>query len=61
MRFPSRHPFVFGVGLTALKTGGADLFVQNYVERCETPDLRRTAVFLTFGVFYLGTVRYGTV
>ena len=55
---PTKYPFIFGVTLTAIKTGGVDLFVQKHVEKAETIDWRRTGLFLTFGVTYLGAWQY---
>ena len=59
--FPLRHPFAFAIGVTTVKTGAADLFVQTYVEkrrRLEDIDWRRNLVFLSFGVTYMGAWQY---
>jgi len=55
---PARHPFMFAIGVTTVKTGTADLFVQKYVEKREEVDWRRNMVFLTFGVTYMGAWQY---
>ena len=55
---PSRRPFGFGVGISSLKTGAADLFTQRWVEGRDEVDTRRLAVFLTWGAVYLGGVHY---
>jgi hypothetical protein len=56
LTFPTRHPFIFGVGLTAAKTGTVDLLVQKYVEDAKVIDWRRTSIFTIFGMTYLGSV-----
>lgn len=53
-----KHPFLFSVSLTAVKTVLVDLSVQKYVERRETIDWRRAGVFLSFGTIYLGAWQY---
>ena len=58
LSFPSRHPFVFGVSLTAVKTGTVDLLVQKYAEKREQIDWCRNAVFVTFGITYMGAWQY---
>lgn len=58
LSFPRRHAFVFGVGLTAVKTGTVDLLVQKYVEKKAVVDWRRSLVFVTFGMSYLGAWQY---
>lgn len=55
---PARYPFAFGVGISTCKTGAADYITQIYVERRETIDRRRSAVFLLWGAAYLGGVQY---
>jgi hypothetical protein len=56
--FGARHPFIFGVGLTAAKTAGVDVAVQSLAEKKSAIDWRRTSIFLTFGVVYLGAWQY---
>ena len=48
---------MFGACFTCMKTAGADLFVQTYVEKKEWEDVdfRRTATFAVFGFGYMGT------
>lgn len=60
LRLARKAPFAFGVGYSCLKTGGCDLLVQKMVEKRENKDLdwRRTAMFASFGFFYLGGVQY---
>lgn len=58
LSFPKRRPFIFGVSLTAFKTGAVDVLVQKYVEKKETIDTRRTFIFTTFGLTYLGAWQY---
>ena len=57
-RLGQRHPFLFGVAVSALKTSGSDLMAQSFVERREQLDLRRNLVFFTWGLLYLGGVQY---
>mmetsp|Transcript_23791 Transcript_23791/g.35996 ORF Transcript_23791/g.35996 Transcript_23791/m.35996 type:complete len:425 (+) Transcript_23791:288-1562(+) len=57
--FPARNPFIFGVGVSCVKTSFSDLLVQKVVERRETIDWKRNAAFGCFGFFYLGMVQYG--
>lgn len=56
--FPKLHPFIFGVSVTAIKTGSVDIFVQKYIEGAENIDWRRTSIFTTFGITYLGAWQY---
>jgi len=58
LSFPKAHPFAFGVIVTAAKTSAVDAAVQKYVEKKEQIDWRRNAVFLSFGVTYLGVWQY---
>jgi hypothetical protein len=58
LSIPVRHPFIFGVSVTAIKTGTVDVFVQKYIEKAEKLDVRRTTIFTTFGVLYLGAWQY---
>ena len=55
---PARFPLAFGVGISAAKTGLADYIAQTHLEKRERLDLRRSAVFLAWGAFYLGGVQY---
>eukprot|EP00511_Aplanochytrium_stocchinoi_P007611 CAMPEP_0204850590 /NCGR_PEP_ID=MMETSP1347-20130617/8439_1 /ASSEMBLY_ACC=CAM_ASM_000690 /TAXON_ID=215587 /ORGANISM="Aplanochytrium stocchinoi, Strain GSBS06" /LENGTH=231 /DNA_ID=CAMNT_0051993673 /DNA_START=303 /DNA_END=998 /DNA_ORIENTATION=- len=59
-RIPARHPFAFGVGFTVVKTAAADMVVQSFVEgkALEAIDYRRTAIFSSFGLVYLGAWQY---
>eukprot|EP00452_MALV-II_sp_L67-6_P000149 gene149-152_t len=54
-----RHPFLFGVVVSSAKTGAADVVVQRYVERKDTLDYRRVALFGAWGAGWLGGVQYG--
>ena len=58
--FSKRHPVVFGSVLAALKTGGADYFVQRCFEERDHADVQwaRVAAFTLFGAGYLGCVQY---
>lgn len=56
--FPARHPLLFGVSITAIKTGGVDILVQKYVEKADKLDVRRTCSFTAFGVLFLGMWQY---
>lgn len=60
LRLAKSRPFAFGVGYSCFKTGGCDLLVQKVIEKRENKDLdwRRTAMFASFGCFYLGGVQY---
>ena len=57
---PKNHPLMFGACFTCMKTAGADLFVQTYVEKKEWEDVdfRRTATFAVFGFGYMGVCQY---
>jgi len=59
-RFPKTSPFVFGVGLSTVKTGGADVLVQSQVEGVplDAIDWRRTSVFAAFGCVFCGAWQY---
>eukprot|EP00808_Paulinella_micropora_P027953 g67444.t1 len=57
-RFPVRHPFIFGVGVSTFKTGSVDVLVQRYVEDKEQIDWRRAGVFTMFGFCFCGTWQY---
>ena len=55
--FARRFPFTFGVGVSAFKTGAADVLAQR-MEGKEQLDRRRTAIFLLWNALYLGGVQY---
>ena len=57
---PKNHPLMFGACFTCMKTAGADIFVQTYVEKKEWEDVdwRRTATFAVFGFGYMGIAQY---
>jgi len=56
--FGRRNPYLFGVGVSSLKTCSADLVAQKVVERREHVDWRRNLVFFCWGTFYLGCFQY---
>jgi hypothetical protein len=60
LNIPKKHPFVFGVGITALKTGGMDVIVQTMVEGKKISDIdtRRMWTFLLFGALFNGVWQY---
>lgn len=55
---PRHQPFAFGVGVSAAKTVTADAMAQFQLEQRDTLDLRRSAIFFTWGALYLGGVQY---
>ena len=55
---PITYPFVFGVGVSTIKTSASDLLVQKVVENKKEIDWKRNLAFCTFGCFYLGGVQY---
>jgi hypothetical protein len=59
-RMPMRYPFFFGVGLSTVKNGGADVLVQSQVEGVPLGaiDWRRTSVFAAFGCVFCGAWQY---
>eukprot|EP00439_Symbiodinium_sp_Y106_P023927 s2608_g2.t3 len=57
-RIGRKHPFLFGVAVSALKTSASDLMAQKVVERREEVDWRRNFIFFTWGLMYLGGVQY---
>ncbi|CAE7711200.1 SYM1 [Symbiodinium sp. CCMP2456] len=57
-RIGRKHPFLFGVAVSALKTSTSDLMAQKFVERREEVDWRRNFIFFTWGLMYLGGVQY---
>jgi len=59
-KIPIKHPFLFGLGISTVKTSASDLLVQSVVERrpLSEIDWKRNAAFATFGCFYLGGVQY---
>jgi len=58
-RIPIQYPFLFGAGLSTVKTSASDLIVQKVVQQKEEIDWRRNLAFASFGCFYLGGVQYG--
>lgn len=58
LRLARERPFLFGMGYSCFKTSFCDLMVQKVVEKRETIDWKRNAVFGSFGLFYLGGVQY---
>lgn len=59
-KIPIQHPFLFGLGISTVKTSASDLLVQTVVESrpLSEIDWKRNAAFATFGCFYLGGVQY---
>ena len=57
-RIPVQYPFIFGVGVSTVKTSFSDLLVQKVVEKKEKVDWKRNLAFASFGCFYLGGVQY---
>lgn len=59
-RTPMRYPFLFGVVLSTVKNGAADVLVQSQVESVpfDAIDWRRTSVFATFGCVFCGAWQY---
>lgn len=55
---PKRHPFVFSIILTGVKTGAADYLVQTRIEKKDAFDYRRNAAFWLFGAWFLGGTQY---
>jgi protein Mpv17 len=53
-----RRPLLVSLVSNTLKTAGADIFTQKFVEQKETLDTKRLAVFSTFGFAYLGGWQY---
>ena len=58
--FAKRRPLIFGSGISLLKTIGADLAVQTYLEnkKINEIDWKRTASIGAFGFFYLGMYQH---
>lgn len=52
------RPFSTNIVIATLKTALCDYLVQRYIERKETIDWRRNAVFWAFGAVYLGGVQW---
>jgi hypothetical protein len=50
LSIPKRHPFIFGVGVTTIKTGGVDFCIQKFVEKKENIDWTRSRFFRS-GIF----------
>jgi len=53
-----KYPFSTGLIFTTLKTSTADLLVQKIVEKKESINLKRNALFTFFGFSYLGSWQY---
>ncbi|KAJ1452954.1 hypothetical protein M885DRAFT_444356 [Pelagophyceae sp. CCMP2097] len=59
LTYPARtHPWKFSIIFTSAKTGLADYLTQTQLEKCETFDYRRNAVFWVFGAWFLGGFQY---
>ena len=58
---PRENPFLFGVGLTSVKTAAADGLTQRAAlrRRWSELDLKRAGIFGIYGALYLGCVQYG--
>lgn len=54
-----RRPLFTAITVSATKAALADLMVQTLVERQEKVDMRRTALFGSFGALYQGCFQYG--
>eukprot|EP00210_Caulerpa_lentillifera_P004291 g4094.t1 len=52
------EPFKTAVLTSFIKTGAADVFAQKVVEKRETIDWQRNAVYSVFGFIYLGMFQY---
>jgi len=57
-RVKSIHPMALTMAVGLVKTGGADAAVQKFFEKKEQIDWKRSAVFGTFGCFYLGCYQF---
>jgi len=53
-----RWPATTATVVTGAKAAGADALIQMYVEGAEELDLRRSALFCTFGCAYQGIFQY---
>lgn len=53
-----RRPLATAITVTATKAAVADLMVQLLLERRDQVDMRRTALFGTFGATYQGCFQY---
>jgi hypothetical protein len=53
-----RWPAATATVVTAAKAVGADALIQTYAEGAEELDLRRSALFCTFGCTYQGIFQY---
>mmetsp|Transcript_141086 Transcript_141086/g.245660 ORF Transcript_141086/g.245660 Transcript_141086/m.245660 type:complete len:259 (+) Transcript_141086:57-833(+) len=58
LSIPKHFPFAFAVGYGGVKTFGADVMVQKFVEKRAELDKTRATVFLGFGLFQVGFVQY---
>ena len=58
MSIPKKHPFIFGVFITTMKTCSVDLAVQYYIEKKNSVDWKRNMTFGCFGMFYQGMWQY---
>ena len=58
---PKRHPFLFGVSITGIKTAAMDVLVQTVEKRDDKfkqYDLKRTFTFGVFGLLFNGAWQY---
>lgn len=58
LNLAARYPLGFAIGYGGLKTIAADALVQTQLERQESLDKKRLAVFLAFGCVQVGAVQY---
>eukprot|EP00929_Paragymnodinium_shiwhaense_P107850 TRINITY_DN74204_c0_g1_i1.p1 TRINITY_DN74204_c0_g1~~TRINITY_DN74204_c0_g1_i1.p1 ORF type:complete len:216 (+),score=52.70 TRINITY_DN74204_c0_g1_i1:85-732(+) len=56
--FYQKHAMMAGAALTGAKTAAADVLVQTQWEKKQEINWRRTAVFASFGFFYLGMFQH---
>lgn len=57
-RLGMHHPVLFGCSISAAKTGSSDYVAQKHFEGREHIDMRRNAIFIAWGLLYLGGVQY---
>jgi protein Mpv17 len=53
-----RRPVLTSIVVTGVKAWAADLMIQKLVEKRETVDLKRSALFASFGSAYQGCIQY---
>lgn len=56
--FYERHPLAVAVAVATVKTASADVLIQTQVEKCESVDYKRVALFTAFGSCYFGAFQY---